>query len=91
MVRMRALETGRYFLSATNNGITAVVDPKGRVLARAPSFRPYVLRAEVHAMRHLTPWLVWGETPTLLLAVLACCAGRGWRRSATLPEEGTHG
>ncbi len=94
MVRMRALETGRYFLSATNNGITAVVDPKGRVLARAPSFRPYVLRAEVHAMRHLTPWLVWGETPTLLLAVLACLAGRGRggrRDSATPFEEGTHG
>ncbi len=88
MVRMRALESGRYFLSGTNNGVTAIVDPKGRVIARAPSFQAYVLRGQIHAMQGLTPWLVWGVKPTLLLALLACLLGR--RRSAAPLKEGAH-
>ncbi len=35
MARMRAIENGRWLLRATNTGITASVDPYGRVVARA--------------------------------------------------------
>jgi apolipoprotein N-acyltransferase len=35
---MRAAENRRWILRATNNGITAVVDPAGRVVKRMPSF-----------------------------------------------------
>lgn len=36
MASMRAIENHRYLLRATNDGITAVVDPNGRILARLP-------------------------------------------------------
>lgn len=45
MARMRAIENGRFLLRATNDGITAVIDPYGRVLARLPRHQAAVLRA----------------------------------------------
>ena len=39
LVRMRAAENRRWILRATNNGITAVIDPAGRVLSVMPPFQ----------------------------------------------------
>jgi apolipoprotein N-acyltransferase len=36
MVRMRAIENGRWVLRATNTGVTAAIDPQGRVTATLP-------------------------------------------------------
>lgn len=36
MARMRAIENHRWLLRATNTGVTASIDPYGRVVARAP-------------------------------------------------------
>ncbi len=36
MVRMRAIENHRWVLRATNSGVTAVIDPYGRVVKSAP-------------------------------------------------------
>jgi len=67
MARMRALETGRWMLRGTNNGVTAVIDHQGRMLASLPQFEPGVLRAQVHLMSGETPFLRFGHTPLLLL------------------------
>jgi apolipoprotein N-acyltransferase len=37
MARMRAIENRRWLLRDTNTGITAAVDPFGRVVAKAPT------------------------------------------------------
>jgi apolipoprotein N-acyltransferase len=39
MARLRAIENRRFLLRATNDGITAVIDPCGRVMARLPRHR----------------------------------------------------
>jgi apolipoprotein N-acyltransferase len=36
MVRMRAMENHRWLLRATNTGVTAVIDPLGRVTGEMP-------------------------------------------------------
>lgn len=43
MARFRAIENGKYVLRATNDGITAAIDPYGRVLARLPMHHRLVL------------------------------------------------
>ena len=38
IVRMRAAENRRWILRATNDGISAAIDPRGRVVERMPPF-----------------------------------------------------
>lgn len=87
MVRMRALETGREVIRATNNGISAIIAADGRVRERAPQFERLVLRAEVQAYRGTTPYVVLGNAPVLLL--MAGLLALGWRRGLRPAMAGT--
>ncbi|WP_455154070.1 apolipoprotein N-acyltransferase [Cupriavidus campinensis] len=75
--RMRALETRRPMLRATNTGMTAVVKPDGSVQARLPTFQLGTLAATVQGTQGLTPFVRWGNVPALAacLAVLALAFG----------------
>jgi apolipoprotein N-acyltransferase len=83
MVRMRAMETGREVIRATNNGISAIIKADGQVQDIAPQFQRLVLRATAHARTGLTPYVVMGNWPLLgLLAVLLTLAHRRAKREA---------
>jgi apolipoprotein N-acyltransferase len=70
IARMRALETGRPLLRGTNTGISAIIGPRGEVLARSPQFRVDVLHGEVEPRRGATPYVRYGDAPILALALL---------------------
>ena len=80
IARMRAAETGRPMLRATNTGMTAIIDARGNLVAALPAFETGVLRGEVRAYAGSTPFGQAGNLPFLgLLAVsllLACRPGR---------------
>lgn len=82
IAQMRALETGRYMLRATNTGMTAVIAPDGRVEAAAPEFTRTALTHNVPGMRGATPFVRWGNLAALALCVFAI--GIAWR-SRKLP------
>jgi len=69
--RMRALETGRPLLRVTTNGITALVNHKGVIMARAPQFETAVLSGEVQPRSGTTPYILAGNYPVLLLLIVA--------------------
>lgn len=76
MVQMRALESGRWWLRATNNGVTAIVDERGRVVSRLPQFKTAVLEGKAQGRTGTTPYVMWGDAPlwlgsSLLLLLLA--------------------
>ena len=56
-------------LRATNTGVTAVIDPRGRVEAAAPEFTAAVVTREVRGYRGATPFVRWGN-----YCALALCA-----------------
>jgi apolipoprotein N-acyltransferase len=67
MSQMRALETGRMMLRATNTGLTAIIDAKGHVLASLPLFTAGSLVGEIQGYAGSTPYVRWGNAPVLLL------------------------
>jgi apolipoprotein N-acyltransferase len=69
--RLRALETGRMMLRATNTGITAAIAPDGRVISQLAPFKVGALRVEAQGFSGLTPFSRWGNALALLLALIA--------------------
>ncbi|MDP3715782.1 MAG: apolipoprotein N-acyltransferase, partial [Burkholderiales bacterium] len=82
IAQMRALETGRYMLRATNTGMTAVVNPQGRVEAVAPEFTRTVLTHTVAGMQGATPFVRWGNGAALGLCLIAIAAAFVLRKRA---------
>ena len=78
--QMRALETSRAMLRATNTGVTAAIDHRGREIARLPAFTQGTLRVEVPPRAGTTPFVLWGNALALALAALALLVARGGRR-----------
>lgn len=81
IARMRALETGRPMLRATNTGMTAVISPKGHVDAVLPPFERGVLQSEVRGYQGMTPYAHLGNWGVVLLSfgVLGLAALRARR------------
>lgn len=69
MVQMRSLETGRWFMRATNTGITAFIDHKGKIVKQAPQFEPAVLRHDVPSFTGSTPFMKLGNYPMLFISI----------------------
>ncbi len=70
MGRLRAVETGRWLLRAGNDGVTAIIDPYGRVTARIPQRQPGVLAGLFARLQGQTPYVRWGDWSVLLAGAL---------------------
>jgi len=84
--RMRALETGRTMLRATNTGLTAIVDHDGKVAARLPQFAEGVLAGTVQGRAGATPYARFGNAPILVFAAAALLL---WLAIALVRRRGT--
>lgn len=78
MSRLRAIETARPMLRATNTGMTAAITHRGEIQAMLPANQRGVLDVEVQGTTGLTPYVRWGNGPILLLSLLFC-VGAGLR------------
>jgi apolipoprotein N-acyltransferase len=82
--RMRALETGRPMLRATNDGITALIAHDGRLIATLPQFRAGVLTGVIEPRSGITPYMRFGNFAVLALVGAGLLAGfvvlRGTRK-----------
>jgi apolipoprotein N-acyltransferase len=66
--QMRAAETGRYMLRATNTGVTAVIDERGYVKVAAKEFERATITYAVSGFEGATPFVRWGNYAFLLIA-----------------------
>ena len=72
IAQLRALETGRMMLRATNTGMTAIVDHQGKVVATLPLFTRGALNGSAQGRSGATPYVRWGNAPVVTLALLIC-------------------
>lgn len=66
LARMRAAENGRWLVRVTNDGLTASIDPAGRVVAQLTPFRetsgkmPFSSIPETTPYSRMGDWFAWG-------------------------------
>lgn len=68
--RMRALETGRMMLRATNTGVTSIIGADGKVLQQLPQHMEAVLLGMAQGYQGSTPYVRWGNAAVMLLIAL---------------------
>jgi len=70
LAQLRAVEHRRYLVRGTNSGVSAVIDPVGRVVARSGTFRQETVTARIRWMRSKTLYERLGDWPWLCVSVL---------------------
>ncbi|MCU1248924.1 MAG: Apolipoprotein N-acyltransferase [Edaphobacter sp.] len=74
MVRMRAIENHRWILRATNTGVTAAINPYGRVTAAAPRHQRTSIRVHFGYENDLTFYARYGDLFAYACAFIATLA-----------------
>jgi apolipoprotein N-acyltransferase len=74
MVRMRAIENHRWILRATNTGVTAAIDPYGRITTAAPRHIRTSLRVGFNYERDVTFYAAHGDLFAYLCALITASA-----------------
>ena len=81
--QMRAMESGRMMLRATNTGVTSIIGTHGKVLQQLPQHVEAVLLGIAQGYDGFTPYARWGNAAVLLLiALMLAGAWSGGKRGA---------
>jgi apolipoprotein N-acyltransferase len=81
MTVFRAVENRLYVARSANTGISAIIDPTGRIVAQTELFERTALRNKVRFIKSKTFYSVYGDVFVLFcMAALVCCIIMGLRR-----------
>lgn len=78
LAQLRAIETGRWLVSAANTGPSLLINARGKVIDALPAGQAASGVFELPRLRSLTPYDRWGEVPLWLALVVG--AVLRWRR-----------
>lgn len=70
MVRMRALENGRYVIKSTTSGYSTIIDNKGNIIVISNMYRPQVISGVFKDANGLTPWTRLGADRLMILLAI---------------------
>ena len=79
--RFRAIEQGLPLVRVANNGISAVVDARGRIVEELPRGIAAYLDTGLPGAMAETPYAKWGEMPVLVLLAGLSLWLAAWRRT----------
>ena len=86
---MRAIETRRWLVRASNSGVSAVIDPSGEVVASMPLGAVAALHTRIGSEEELSPYLLLGDWP-LILATLFLALQIVLTRKLAPPQSRAH-
>jgi apolipoprotein N-acyltransferase len=87
LAQLRSLETGLPTIRATNTGVTAIINDKGKVVSQLPVFSQGVLTGSVQARSGITPYVQFGDMPILVLSLITLVIS--WRKKKLITPLGT--
>jgi len=71
----RAIEQRRFLARSTNSGVSAIIDPVGRVVRHTETFRQQATHAQIAWMTGRTPYNLWGDVPWWLATIAVVAMG----------------
>ncbi len=74
IARMRAIENRRYLLRATNSGISAIIEPTGRIQTSTGLLQEAICEGRFGFVSVKTPYTRYGDVFVLLCAIISCGA-----------------
>lgn len=81
IAQFQALATGRYLAFLSNTGLTAIVTPKGKIIAKLPAFETGVLTSLIYKSVGLTPWVYLGDHSLIIFLVGLCILCYAYRKA----------
>jgi len=80
IARMRAMENAKPLIRVTNDGITAIISPRGKVLEELPRFQAGILKTKVAPYSGSSPFSQFGSLPIVGLCFATLIVLRLFRR-----------
>lgn len=75
IARMRTMEMQKPMLRITNSGISALIDPMGKVVTELPRDEAAVLFTDMPLAKGMTPYMRWGNIPLYIALPLLLLIG----------------
>jgi apolipoprotein N-acyltransferase len=84
LAKFRAVEQRKFFVRSTNSGVSAFIDPVGRVISHTKTFEEEAQRATLRWLKGKTPYTYLGDGPWWLATAASILFA--FRRRAPKPE-----
>jgi apolipoprotein N-acyltransferase len=91
LAKFRAVEQRKFFVRSTNSGVSAFVDPVGRVISHTKTFEQTSQRATLRWLKGKTLYTLWGDGPWWLASAGSIFFAFKRRGSKPAAETGTDG
>ncbi|RYZ08808.1 MAG: apolipoprotein N-acyltransferase [Myxococcales bacterium] len=82
LAKFRAVEQRKFFVRSTNSGVSAFIDPNGRIISNTSTFVETSQRATLRWLKGKTPYALWGDVPWYLVTVASVVLALRKRRRA---------
>ena len=70
MAQALSILTSRYQVVANNDGLSSVIDHKGRIVESLPPYTQGILESNLKPMKGTTPWVQYSDYPIFLLILI---------------------
>lgn len=90
IAQMRALETGRMMLRATNTGVTSIIRRDGSIQQMLPQHEEGVLTGQAQGYTGSTPYVRWGNAAVLIILLMMLVLAKLVQRRSRSHSPSTH-
>lgn len=90
IAQMRALETGRMMLRATNTGVTSIIRRDGSMQQMLPQHEEGVLTGQAQGYTGSTPYVRWGNAAVLIILLIMLVLAKLVQRRSRSHSPSTH-